>query len=382
METKATAQAAGLEGLVAAESSITYVDGAAGELRYRGYSVAELARTRTFEEVTGLLWDGELPDSDEAIRAELAGYRSLDAESGAAVYLMASRATPLETLRTAISAASTRADLRGDNSPAMNRAKAARLSSLAHSVVARVAAARAGRPAPEFREGDSVARALLRSLAVGNRREPSADEVRVFDAILVLHADHELNASTFAARVVAATEADMTAAVTAAVAALQGPKHGGANEDVAAMIDEIGDPDGARAWAEAKLARYRAMAPEERKAPGARFAGFGHRVYKVDDPRAVVLRDLALQFAGDERARRALRTAEAVREVVQAGLGLVLNVDYYSAIVYVGLGIEPAMFTSIFAASRVAGWCAHVAEQHANNRLIRPRAAYVGPSPR
>jgi len=234
-------------------------------------------------------------------------------------------------------------------------------------------------PPPEFRAEDSVSRALLRALA---GREPSEDEVRVFDAILVLHADHELNASTFAARVVAATEADMTAAVTAAVAALQGPKHGGANEDVAAMIDEIGDPKGARAWAAEKLARYRAMTADERRAPGARFAGFGHRVYKVDDPRAVVLRDLALRSSGDERARRALETAEAVREVVQGGLGLVLNVDYYSAIVYVGLGIEPAMFTSIFAASRVAGWCAHVAEQHANNRLIRPRAAYVGPAAR
>jgi citrate synthase len=124
------------------------------------------------------------------------------------------------------------------------------------------------------------------------------------------------------------------------------------------------------------------MTPEERRAPSARFAGFGHRVYKVDDPRAVVLRELALELAGDGESARALAVAEAVREVVQPGLGLVLNVDYYSAVVYVGLGIEPAMFTSIFAASRVAGWCAHVMEQHANNRLIRPRAEYVGPGPR
>src|SRR5262249_5883737 len=158
----------------------------------------------------------------------------------------------------------------------------------------------------------------------------------------------------------------------------QGPKHGGANEDVAEMIDEIGDPAVAREWAEAKLARYRAMSPDERKAPGARFAGFGHRVYKVDDPRAVALRELALASVADDRARRSLETAEAVREVVQRELGLVLNVDYYSAVVYVGLGIEPAMFTSVFAASRVAGWCAHVLEQHADNRLIRPRADYVG----
>ncbi len=366
------AGAAGLEGVVAVRSAITYVDGAAGELRYRGYSVPELARSRSFEEVTALLWDGELPASGEPLRAELARERGLDTESAALVARTAASATPLATLRTLVSAASAREGFGGGNSVGENREKAARLVSLVHAGVAAVAAARAGRPAPEAREGDTAARYLLRALT---GREPSTGEERVFDAILVLHADHELNASTFAARIVAATEAGMTGAVTAAVAALEGPKHGGANEDVAEMIDEIGDPSRARAWAEAKLERYSAMTPEERKAPGARFAGFGHRVYKVDDPRAVALRELALPSP-------ALETAEAVREVVQAGLGLVLNVDYYSAIVYVGLGIEPAMFTSIFAASRVTGWCAHVLEQHADNRLIRPRAEYVGPSPR
>lgn len=363
---------AGLEGVVAVRSSICYVDGAAGELRYRGYSVPELARSRGFEETAALLWDGELPETGETLGAELARHRVLDAGAAALVAEMAASAAPLEVLRTLVSAASAREGFGGGNSVEENRAKAVRLTSLVHAGVAAVASARAGRPTPEGREGDTASRYLLRALT---GREPTADEERVFDAILVLHADHELNASTFAARIVAATEAGMTGAVTAAVAALQGPKHGGANEDVAEMIDEIGDPSGAHAWAEAKLERYRSLTPDERKAPGARFAGFGHRVYKVDDPRAVALRAMALPSP-------ALETAEAVREVVQAGLGLVLNVDYYSAVVYVGLGIEPAMFTSIFAASRVAGWCAHVLEQHADNRLIRPRAEYVGPAPR
>ena len=356
---------AGLEGVVAGESAITFVDGARGELRYRGYAVPDLARAHSFEEVTALLWDGELPGSAEPVRAELAAGRRLDARTAGIVDALAGEAAPLEVLRTAVSAAS----IRGTN-----RERAARIASLAHATIAAVAAGRLGHPRPEFRDSDTAARALLRALA---GREPSAAEERVFDAILVLHADHELNASTFAARIVAATEADMTAAVTAAVAALQGPKHGGANEDVAEMLDGLDGPEAARAWAEAKLARYRAMSPAERRAPGARFAGFGHRVYKVDDPRAVALRQIAV-----ETGARGLDAAEAVREVVQRGLGLVLNVDYYSAVVYVALGIEPAMFTSVFAASRVAGWCAHVLEQHADNRLIRPRAAYTGPAPR
>jgi citrate synthase len=380
MQTKErSVAAAGLEGIVAARSAITYVDGAAGELRYRGYSVPDLGRSRSFEEVAALLWDGELPGSGEPLRAELAAARVLDPESAALVDRMAAAASPLAALRTLVSSASARAEFGGANTVAENRSKAVRLTSLVHAGVAAVAARRAGREVPEPRASDTAARYLLRALT---DREPTAAEERVFDAILVLHADHELNASTFAARIVAATEAGMTGAVTAAVAALEGPKHGGANEDVAEMIDEIGDPALARAWAEAKLARYRAMSPDERKAPGARFAGFGHRVYKVDDPRAVALRELALAAVDDDRARRALETAEAVREVVQRGLGLVLNVDYYSAVVYVGLRIEPAMFTSVFAASRVAGWCAHVIEQHADNRLIRPRAEYVGPAPR
>ena len=377
--TVGTAAGAGLEGVVAARSGITVVDGSRGELRYRGYAIGELARGKGFEDVAGLLWDGELPASSEPLRSELARCRTLDPEAIELVERMADRAAPLEILRTLVSSTSARKAYRSGNSVQENRGKAIRLTSFVHAAVSAIASVRAGRAIPESRDGDTAARYLLRALS---GREPSADELRVFDAVLVLHADHELNASTFAARIVAATEADMPAALTAAVAALIGPKHGGANEDVAEMIEEIGEPARAKEWAEAKLGRYRAMTPEARKAPGARFAGFGHRVYKVDDPRAVSLRELALTSSTDAGVRRALEIAENVRQVVQDGLALVLNVDYYSAVVYVGLTIEPAMFTSVFAASRVAGWCAHVLEQHSDNRLIRPRAEYVGPADR
>lgn len=367
--------AAGLEGVVAAQSAITFVDGTAGDLRYRGYAVPDLAAAKSFEEVAALLWDGELPAGPEPLRGETGRHWQLEPSSTATVATLAESAAPLEVLRTVVSAAPKLAD----ESVEANRARAVHVVALVHAAVATLACARARRPLPVFRAGDSAARALLRALT-GD--EPTVEQERLFDAILVLHADHELNASTFAARIVAATEAEMYGAVTAAVAALQGPKHGGANEDVAEMIAEIGSPERARAWAQEKLQRYREMTPDERKAPGARFAGFGHRVYKVDDPRAVVLRQMASDLVSNGRAADALEIAEAVREVVQSELRLPLNVDYYSAIVYVGLGIEPAMFTSVFAASRVAGWCAHVMEQHANNRLIRPRAEYVGSAPR
>jgi citrate synthase len=303
----------------------------------------------------------------------IAGAGVRDLRAGVLLDAWAPRAAPLETLRTIVSSSS------ASDAGGSDRERAERLASRVHAAVAAIAAARGGRDVAEARPEDTVARYLLRALF---GREPTAEEERIFDAVLVLHADHELNASTFAARIVAATEADMTAAVTAAIGALQGPKHGGANEDVAAMLASLDDAASAREWADAKLARYREMTPEERKRPEARFAGFGHRVYKVDDPRAVVLRELGLAATGNSSARRVAEVAEAVREVVQTGLGLPLNVDYYSAVVYVGLGIDPAVYTSIFAASRVVGWCAHVAEQHADNRLIRPRAEYVGPSAR
>jgi citrate synthase len=205
---------------------------------------------------------------------------------------------------------------------------------------------------------------------------------RVLDVILTLHADHEFNASTFAARVAVATLADLHAAVVAAVATLKGPRHGGANEDVLAMLLEIGDPARAEAFVERRLAARAALTRQERGDPKARVPGFGHRVYRVDDPRAGVLRGMAKAMAEATGRQKLFDVAERVYDAMRARTTLPVNVDFFSAVVYDALGIPPDFCTSIFAVGRVAGWCAHALEQYADNRLIRPRAEYGGPSPR
>jgi citrate synthase len=214
----------------------------------------------------------------------------------------------------------------------------------------------------------------LRALSV----EASEASLRAMDADLVVYADHEFNASTFTARVVAATEADLYSAVTAALAALKGPKHGGANEDVADLFDEIGTVDRVEAVMVPRIERYRSLTSEQRRSNKERFPGFGHRVWKVDDPRAETLRVLAAQVCTEMGREDLIAIAERVRELVQRDLKLVINVDYYSAALYGALGIARDLCTSIFAVARIAGWTAHIMEQIANNRLIRPRANYVG----
>jgi citrate synthase len=205
---------------------------------------------------------------------------------------------------------------------------------------------------------------------------------RVLDVALTLHADHELNASTFAARVAVATLADLHAAVVAAIATLKGPRHGGANEDVLAMLKEIGDPGKAEAFVAARLGARNALSRAERADPRARIPGFGHRVYRVDDARARVLRGMARDMARATGREPLFEVAERVYAATTARTGLPVNVDFFSAVVYDALGIPPDLCTSIFAIGRVAGWCAHALEQYADNRLIRPRADYVGPAPR
>jgi citrate synthase len=202
------------------------------------------------------------------------------------------------------------------------------------------------------------------------------------DAILTLHADHEFNASTFALRVAVATLADVHAAMVAAIATLKGPRHGGANEDVLTMLREIGDPARARGFVEARLTAREGLSKGERGDPRARIPGFGHRVYRVDDARARVLRGMARSVAEATGRTRLFEVAERVYEAVTARTGLPVNVDFFSAVVYDALEIPPDLCTSIFAAGRVAGWCAHALEQYADNRLIRPRADYTGLAPR
>ena len=213
-------------------------------------------------------------------------------------------------------------------------------------------------------------------------RAPTAEVARVLDVILTLHADHEFNASTFATRVAVATRADLHAAIVAAIATLKGPSHGGANEDVLLMLHEIGDPARAEAFVESRLGTRGTLSRQQRTDPKSRMPGFGHRVYRVDDARARVLRGMAKSMAEATGRQRLFEVAERVYDAMRARTSLPVNVDFFSAVVYDALGIPADLCTSIFATGRIAGWCAHALEQYADNRLIRPRADYTGPSPR
>ena len=372
---------AGLEDVIAARSGICTIDGAAGRLYYRGYEIGELAGHASFEDVTRLLWHGELPAPAESrtFAARLDGARGLPAPVLALLRSLPRDCHPLDALRTAVSlAASVDPDVRAGDLEA-NLRKACRLMTLVPEIVAAWQRIRTGHEPVPGRRGGSHAAWFL-SLLDG--REPSPELARVMDLVLTLHADHEFNASTFALRVAVATLADLHAAVVAAIATLKGPKHGGANEDVLTMLREIGDPERAEAYVEARLGVRAGLSRAERGDPRTRVPGFGHRVYKVDDARARVLKGMAASMPAATGRGRLFEVAERVYEATTARTGLPVNVDFFSAVVYDALGIPPDFCTSIFAVGRVAGWCAHALEQYADNRLIRPRAAYVGPAPR
>jgi citrate synthase len=372
---------AGLEDVVATRSAICRVDGEQGRLFFRGYEIADLARAATFEDVTYLLWFGELPDAAAAAehRRRLAATRGLPKEIRALLEGLPRETHPLDALRTAVSLASAYdPDTRASDLDA-NLRKAYRLMNLVPETVAAWQRIRTGRaPVDAPIEGGHAARFL--HLLDG--RTPAADVARVLDVALVLHADHELNASTFAARVAVATLADLHAAVTAAVSTLKGPRHGGANEDVLEMLLAIGDPARAEAYVDARIGARGALSKTERADPKARMPGFGHRVYKVDDARARVLRGMAKSMADATGKTKLFEVAERVYDAMHARTSLPVNVDFFSAVVYDALGIPPDFCTSIFAVGRTAGWIAHVLEQYADNRLIRPRADYTGPAPR
>jgi citrate synthase len=373
---------AGLEDVIAARSGICRVDGAAGRLYYRGYEIGELARALGFEEVTYLLWFGELASTPEAraFGERLREARGLPAPMLDLLRGLPRDSRPLDALRTTVSLAATLDPDRGRSDPEANLRKAVRLMALVPETVAAWHRVRRGlEPVPAGRGGLGHAAHFLHLL---EGRAPSAELARVMDVILTLHAEHELNASTFAARVAVATLADLHAAVVAAVATLSGPRHGGANEDVLAMLHEIGDPGRAEAYVEARLGTRAALSRAERADPRHRVPGFGHRVYRVDDARARVLREMARSMAEATGRTRLFEVAEQVYAAMKARTGLPVNVDFFSAVVYDALGIPPDFCTSIFAVGRIAGWCAHVLEQYADNRLIRPRADYLGPAPR
>lgn len=371
----------GLEDVIAARSAICAIDGAAGRLYYRGYEVGDLAGTVPFEDVAFLLWRGELPTRRDAadFRARLYAERGLPAPIAALLRSLPRDCHPLDALRTAVSlAAALDPDARASDADA-NVRKSLRLLNRVPEIVAAWHRLRTGRQPAAAAGQRSHAAYFLRLL---EDQEPSPEVVRVLDVILTLHADHEFNASTFAARVAVATLADLHAAVVAAIATLKGPRHGGANEDVLLMLQEIADPTRAEAFVTSRLGRREGRSRAERADPKARVPGFGHRVYRVDDARARVLRGMAKRMAEATGRTRMFAVAEAVYEAMRARTSLPVNVDFFSAVVYDALGVPADLCTSIFATGRIAGWCAHALEQYADNRLIRPRADYTGCAPR
>jgi len=364
----ADATGKGLEGVVAAQTSISDVDGRQGRLFYAGYDIADLAANATFEETIYLLHHLELPtaaqlsETVDRLRAE----STLDPLLVELIASLAERTGPMTTLRTAVSAAAA-IDPDDDDSDQANLRKAYRLIARTPQIIATYQRLRSGGDAIEPRDDLGVAANFLYALT---GKQPDPQVARDFDVVLVLYADHTLNASTFAGRVAAATLADMYAAATAAVATLQGPLHGGAIQAVREMLDEIGTPDRAPDWVRGHLADKRKV------------MGFGHRVYKTWDPRATVLREIAERLGRQFGDSRWFDTAVRVQETVMEAKSLYPNVDFYTASVYSALGLPPDLYTPLFAAARMAGWTAHIREQYADNRLIRPDSEYVGPDPR
>lgn len=362
--------ARGLEGVIALESRICRIDGERGELVYAGYDIRDLARNTGFEEVVHLLWHGELPDRARLadLKGRLAAHRPIPPMVIEIMEAAPVDADPMSVLRTTISALAHFDPERDDPSPEANQRKAIRLVARTPGLVAAHDRIRRGRAPVAPRSDLSTAADFLYQLS---GRVPGEAAERTFDACLVLHAEHGLNASTFAARVIGATLADLYAAVTGAIGALAGPLHGGANIEVMAMLEEIRasglDP---AEWVRARLARKE------------RVMGFGHRVYKTLDPRAAILRDMLERLSDERGSRTWFDLSTRILETVVAEKGLQPNVDFYSASVYAMLEIPRDLFTPIFAISRMAGWTAHLLEQWADNRLIRPREAYVGPSDR
>ncbi len=371
---------AGLRDVIAVDSSITTVDGDAGKLYYRGYDIRDLATLASYEEVVHLLWFGDLPARSRVtwVSEQLSAARPLAEGVLSSMRTYPTRVHPLEALRTAVSLAGMLDPDAHSNAAEANVRKAFRLTAQIPVMVATWHHLRQGQePVPPRREGGTAENFL--SMLTG--KPPSPLAARTMDMILILHADHELNASTFATRVAVATFTDLHSAIVAAIGTLKGPRHGGANEDVLAMLLEIGDPGKAEKYIMDKLAWRARLSKEERAQPEARIPGFGHPVYKVDDPRAGVLREMARQVSTEAGTGRVFQTAVKVYETMRHDTTLPVNVDFFSAVVYHALGIPIDLCTSIFATARISGWCAHAMEQY-HERLIRPRARYVGPPPR
>ncbi|PYV92094.1 MAG: citrate synthase [Acidobacteria bacterium] len=363
----ATHNPKGLEGIVATSSSICYIDGDQGVLAYRGLDIHDLADHSSFEEVCYLLWFGRLPTRSELgdMRERLATERKLDPGIISLLRSVPKHIQPMDVLRTAVSALSFYDPDERSNSHEANVRKAIRLTSQIAMIVAAYDRIRKGKNVVEPDLSLSHSGNFLLML---NGEKPSSTAEHALDIALILHADHELNASTFAARVTAATLSDMHSAITSAIGALKGPLHGGANEAVFLMLEEIDKKK------EDPVEHVRDMLAQKKK-----ISGFGHRVYHTEDPRATHLRKMSEDLGRSDGQGKWFEMSRQIEQFVKAEKKLNANVDFYSASTYHVLGIDVDLFTPIFAVSRISGWAAHVIEQLDDNRLIRPRADYLGP---
>jgi len=363
----------GLEGVLVTESGLSVIDGDAGELVYRGYTIEDLANGASYEEVLYLLWHGRLPDGDEldAFAAEMAAEREVDEAVLATVREMAeAEENPMAALRTAVSMLSGFDPTPEDTDPTdegVNLARGRRITAKVPTIIAAFTRIRNGDDPVAPREDLGHAENFLYML---NDEVPDDVLADVFDQALVLHADHGINASTFSAMVTASTLSDLHSAVTAAIGTLKGPLHGGANQDVMEMLKEVDD-------AEMSPLDWVKTALDE----GRRVSGFGHRVYNVKDPRAKILGERSKELGEAAGSLKWYEMSTTVEDYLMEEQGLAPNVDFYSASTYYQMGIPLDIYTPIFAMSRVGGWVAHIVEYIDDNRLIRPRARYVGPDP-
>ena len=360
---------AGLEDIVALRSEICFIDGQRRRLVYRGYDIGEFIGKATFEEVVYLLWHGELPTQAQLadLRQQIAAAQDLPRELIDLIRTFPRDAEPMAVLRTAVSTLGVVDPDANKSDRDANLRKSVRLLARIPMIIAYHARLREGRePVPPRSDLGLAANFLLMLRGT----EPDELDTSILDACLILHADHELNASTFTARTVASTLSDIYSAVTAAIGALKGPLHGGANEQVMRTLLEIGDPSRVEEWLDKALENKQ------------RIMGFGHRVYKTGDPRADFLRQFSKQLGEKHGDTRWYEMSRRLEELMFEKKGLYPNVDFYSASTYYMLGIPIDLYTPIFAFSRVSGWTAHILEQYADNRLIRPRAEYAGPMDR
>ncbi len=356
----------GLEDVVALESRICFIDGKGGRLIYQGYDIRDLAAQSTFEEVAYLLWYGRLPTATQLrdLKDRLVQLRAIPEGVTEIIDRIPKDSSPMDVLRTAVSALAVFEP--AETQPgASSIGGAQRLTAVLPTILGYYHRRRNGlvalAPRPELGHAAYILAAL-------SDRPATELEVRALDVALILHADHELNASTFAARVTASTLSDLYSAVTSAIGTLKGPLHGGANERVMELLDEIGKPERSDEVIRARLARHE------------RIMGFGHRVYKVEDPRATILRDWSRRVGEAHNDLHYYQILREVESVVHREKGLYPNVDLYSGSIYTLLGIPKDLFTPLFAASRVVGWTAHVLEEYQDLRLIRPMARYIGPT--